>query len=127
MTDSPDPNTTRSSWLGSPRLALMLLTRLPLSGGKVTDTAGGAVARAAWAFPLVGLLVGAAGGGMFMLASYLGLGMGSSALLAMGSQVLLTGALHEDGLADTADGFGGGRSRERKLEIMRDSRIGTYG
>lgn len=40
---------------------------------------------------------------------------------------MLTGALHEDGLADTADGFGGGRSRERKLEIMRDSRIGTYG
>jgi adenosylcobinamide-GDP ribazoletransferase len=47
--------------------------------------------------------------------------------LAMAATVLLTGAMHEDGLADTADGFGGGKTRENKLEIMRDSRIGTYG
>ncbi|WP_338317642.1 adenosylcobinamide-GDP ribazoletransferase, partial [Bradyrhizobium ottawaense] len=49
------------------------------------------------------------------------------ALLALATTALITGALHEDGLADTADGLGGGRTRERKLEIMRDSRIGTYG
>lgn len=107
------------------RLAFMLLTRLPT--GKSAEPDDATVARAVWIFPVVGLLVGAAGGGIFMLASYLGFGMASAALLAMGMQVLLTGALHEDGLADTADGFGGGRSRERKLEIMRDSRIGTYG
>jgi adenosylcobinamide-GDP ribazoletransferase len=50
-----------------------------------------------------------------------------AALLAVAAGLGLTGALHEDGLADVADGFGGGASRERKLEIMRDSRIGTYG
>ncbi len=128
MTDgSNHQNPRRSRWLADLRLALMLLTRLPLPAGKFTSPDDGAVARAAWIFPVVGLLVGSAGGGVFMLASYLGLGMASAALLAMGTQVLLTGALHEDGLADTADGFGGGRSRERKLEIMRDSRIGTYG
>jgi len=49
------------------------------------------------------------------------------AVLAVAITVLITGGLHEDGLADTADGFGGGEERERKLEIMRDSRIGTYG
>lgn len=131
MTDSPNQqnsshqNSRRSRWLGDLRLAMMLLTRLP--AGKSGDSDDATVARAAWIFPVVGLMVGAAGGGIFMLASYLGLGMASAALLAMGTQVLLTGALHEDGLADTADGFGGGRNRERKLEIMRDSRIGTYG
>lgn len=123
--NSSHQNSRRSRWLGDLRLALMLLTRLPTGRSGSPDDAS--VARAAWIFPVVGLLVGAAGGGIFMLASYLGLGMASAALLAMGTQVLLTGALHEDGLADTADGFGGGRSRERKLEIMRDSRIGTYG
>jgi adenosylcobinamide-GDP ribazoletransferase len=128
MTDgSNHQNPRRSRWLADLRLALMLLTRLPLPAGKSISPDDGAVARAAWIFPVVGLLIGSAGGGVFMLASYLGLGMASAALLAMGTQVLLTGALHEDGLADTADGFGGGRSRERKLEIMRDSRIGTYG
>lgn len=131
MTDSPSSqnsshqNSRRNRWLSDLRLALMLLTRLPT--GKSAEPDDATVARAAWIFPVVGLLVGAAGGGTYMLASYLGLGMASAVLLAMGAQVLLTGALHEDGLADTADGFGGGRSRERKLEIMRDSRIGTYG
>lgn len=129
MTDSSNsPSPRPNRWLGDLRLALMLLTRLPLPARNATSTPeGGNVARAAWIFPMVGLLVGLAGGGVFMLASGLGLGLSSAALLAMGTQILLTGALHEDGLADMADGFGGGRSRERKLDIMRDSRIGTYG
>ena len=50
-----------------------------------------------------------------------------AAALAVAATLAVTGCLHEDGLADTADGFGGGDTRERKLEIMRDSRIGTYG
>ena len=50
-----------------------------------------------------------------------------AAVLAVGAGALATGALHEDGLADMADGFGGGSTRERKLAIMRDSRIGVYG
>jgi adenosylcobinamide-GDP ribazoletransferase len=51
----------------------------------------------------------------------------AAAALALGGSAILTGALHEDGLADVADGFGGGRDVESKLEIMRDSRLGTYG
>ena len=50
-----------------------------------------------------------------------------AAALALAATLAVTGCLHEDGLADTADGFGGGRYRERKLDIMRDSRLGTYG
>ena len=53
--------------------------------------------------------------------------VGAAALLAVAAGIAATGALHEDGLADTADGFGGGRDRERKLAIMRDSAHGTYG
>jgi adenosylcobinamide-GDP ribazoletransferase len=55
------------------------------------------------------------------------LSAGSAAALALAATMLATGCLHEDGLSDTADGFGGGQTRERKLEIMRDSRIGAYG
>jgi len=51
----------------------------------------------------------------------------AAAALALGASAILTGALHEDGLADVADGFGGGRDPAAKLEIMRDSRLGTYG
>ncbi len=51
----------------------------------------------------------------------------AAAALALGGSAIITGALHEDGLADIADGFGGGRNLESKLEIMRDSRLGTYG
>ena len=50
-----------------------------------------------------------------------------AAALAVAATLAVTGALHEDGLADTADGFGGGDTREQKLDIMRDARIGTYG
>jgi adenosylcobinamide-GDP ribazoletransferase len=57
----------------------------------------------------------------------LGLAAGPAAALALAATMAATGCLHEDGLSDTADGFGGGKDREKKLEIMRDSRIGTYG
>src|SRR5262249_12873429 len=87
----------------------------------------GEVARASWALPLAGLLIGLAGGAIYFLAHSVGLTAGPAAALALATTVLLTGALHEDGLADTADGVGGGRTRDRKLEIMRDSRIGAYG
>lgn len=106
------------------RLAVMLLTRLP--AGRLADPAP-SFGAAAWAYPLVGAFVGALSGTVFYVAVFLGLPALSAALLALGAAVLVTGALHEDGLADVADGFGGGRDRERKLEIMRDSRVGTYG
>jgi adenosylcobinamide-GDP ribazoletransferase len=107
------------------RIALSLLTRLPV--GPAAEIGDGEVARASWSFPVAGAVVGAAGAVVFALAIHAGLPAPASALLAIAATMLVTGALHEDGLADTADGFGGGRTRDRKLEIMRDSRIGSYG
>ncbi len=77
-------------------------------------------------FPLVGALIGAAVGGVDLLALKI-LPEWPAAFLAIIFGLLLTGALHEDGLADCADGFGGGRDKDAKLAIMRDSRIGAYG
>ncbi|HLZ66301.1 MAG TPA: adenosylcobinamide-GDP ribazoletransferase [Aliidongia sp.] len=106
-------------------LGLVFLTRLPIRlRGALPDDA---VARAAWSFPIAGALVALAGAGAAILADMLRLPPMASALLALAATMAITGALHEDGLADTADGLGGGRTRERKLEIMKDSRIGSYG
>ncbi|MFT4013085.1 MAG: adenosylcobinamide-GDP ribazoletransferase [Paracoccus sp. (in: a-proteobacteria)] len=101
--------------------AFLWLTRLPVPGLRPVP-----LAEAVWAFPLVGLAVGGLAG--LVLAAALALGLSSlvAALLAVGAMVLATGALHEDGLADYADGCGGA-NRVRALEIMRDSRIGSYG
>lgn len=107
------------------RMAASFVTILPVASSK--PAADGAVARATWALPVAGLLVGLAGALVYKIASRLGLTPNLAALLALATTALITGALHEDGLADTADGLGGGQTRERKLEIMRDSRIGTYG
>ncbi|WP_375309883.1 adenosylcobinamide-GDP ribazoletransferase [Bradyrhizobium sp. A5] len=107
------------------RMAASFVTILPVASSK--PAADGAVARATWALPVAGLLVGLAGALVYKIASRCGLTPNLAALLALATTVLITGALHEDGLADTADGLGGGRTRARKLEIMRDSRIGTYG
>lgn len=84
------------------------------------------ISRSARYFPLVGLLVGGVCAAVFWGASQLWSGA-LPALLAVGVGVLVTGAFHEDGLADTFDGLGGGGTPERRLEIMKDSRIGTYG
>ena len=104
--------------------AATLLTRLP------AGSLGAPSARAAdgvWAWPLAGLVVGALAGFAGMLAWVLGATPAVAAAVVLAVQLLATGALHEDGLADLADGIGGGRDRARRLEIMRDSRIGTYG
>ncbi|MEP9396188.1 adenosylcobinamide-GDP ribazoletransferase [Mesorhizobium sp. KR2-14] len=105
-------------------LALVFLTRLPLPH---LDFSGRSLSSALWAAPLVGVVVALIGGSVFALATWLGLASGPAAALALTATMLVTFCLHEDGLGDTADGFGGGRTRERKLEIMRDSRVGTYG
>jgi adenosylcobinamide-GDP ribazoletransferase len=104
--------------------ALAFCTRLPLSP---RPSSGSLVARAVWAFPLAGLVVGFTGAAIYALAHRIGLPPWPAAVVSLGATLLLTGCLHEDGLADTADGFGGGASREQKLDIMRDSRIGSYG
>jgi len=98
----------------------MFLTRLPVRAPQAV------LADAAIAFPLVGALVGLLGGGVFWLAALAGLPPLASALLALAVTATATGALHEDGLADAADGLAG-RTREDSIRIMRDSRTGGYG
>ncbi|OAI29535.1 cobalamin synthase [Methylosinus sp. R-45379] len=79
------------------------------------------------ALPLAGALIALAPAWTLLAAHALGLPPFLAATLALAALVVVTGALHEDGLADLADGFGGGATREEKLEIMRDSRLGSYG
>jgi len=77
--------------------------------------------------PVAGLILALPAALALVAAWEIRLGPFVAATLALTVGALVTGALHEDGLADVADGFGGGRTRERRLEIMRDSRIGAYG
>ena len=105
--------------------ATMLLTRIPVQGWLGRGTPAPA-ADAAWAWPVVGGLVGLAGGLAAWGAATLGLAPGLAAALGVAVPTILTGALHEDGLADCADGWGG-RDPARRLEIMRDSRVGSFG
>ncbi len=107
------------------RIGILICTRLPL--GSPPQIGSLDLVRASWALPVAGALVGAAGAWVFWIASELRLPPSLAAALALVATLLVTGGLHEDGLADTADGFGGGWDRARKLEIMRDSRLGTYG
>ena len=103
--------------------AIQFLTRIPMpSVGYRTDSLSGAVKF----FPLVGALIG---GMAALLNRYLAnhLPRLVSAFLIVLFLVLITGGIHEDGLADAADGFGGGHTREKILLILRDSRIGSYG
>ncbi|MBY9068189.1 adenosylcobinamide-GDP ribazoletransferase [Hyphomonas sp. WL0036] len=105
-------------------LAIQFLTRiqLPVQPGY---TPARMAATPAY-YPLVGAMIGGICAGVFWLAA-LGLPVPVSVLLALGTGLLLTGAFHEDGLADTFDGIGGGQTREQALTIMKDCRIGTYG
>jgi len=103
---------------------LAFLTRLPV-GARPAE--GADLVRASWTFPVIGAGVGAFGALIYWLADAFGLQSFICAVLAVTATLVLTGALHEDGLADTADGFGASASRERKLAIMHDSVIGTYG
>lgn len=115
----------RAGWLTDLTLAAVFLTRLPVPlAGPPTEESH---ARAMGWFPLVGAGLGLLGGGVHALALAAHLPPMAAALLALAALVWLTGGLHEDGAADVADGFGGGRDRARKLEIMRDSRVGSYG
>lgn len=104
-------------------LAVRFLTIVPVPGREATGP--GALGRAAWWFPLIGL---ALGGGLVLLDRLLGLLFPSllSALLVVTAWKVLTGGIHLDGLADCLDGIGG-RNPQHRLAIMRDSRIGVFG
>lgn len=102
--------------------AVQFLTRLPVPAGVYTAERLAASVR--W-YPLVGALVGAIGAGVYWLAAQ-ALPPVVAALLSTAATLLSTGAFHEDGLADLCDGMGAG-TRERMLEVMRDSRLGTFG
>ncbi|SEL01720.1 cobalamin-5'-phosphate synthase [Roseovarius nanhaiticus] len=101
--------------------AAALLTRLPLPHAPMRG------AGAAWAYPLIGAALGLMAGLVGLIAHACGLPPALAALAALAAQVILTGAMHEDGLADSADGLWGGWTRARRLEIMKDSSIGAYG
>lgn len=98
-----------------------LLTRLPLPDHRSTGAAS------AWAWPLVGAALGAAAAALASAALWLGVTPGVTAVLVLAFGAMLTGGLHEDGLSDTADGLFGGWTKARRLEIMKDSRVGSYG
>ncbi len=103
-------------------LACQFLTRLPVPARWNAER----MAAAPRWYPAVGLIVGALAALTYFLAS-LRLDPPLAALAAVGAAMLVTGCLHEDGFADLCDGLGGGATKERALEIMRDSRLGTYG
>jgi adenosylcobinamide-GDP ribazoletransferase len=113
------------NWIVDLRVAASLLTRVPMPHPEGAVSAS--LTRAQRAFPLVGALIGLTVGLVDLALLWLGVPALAAAALALGASAALTGALHEDGLADVGDGFGGGRDRAAKLEIMRDSRLGTYG
>ena len=106
------------------KVSILFLTRLPagtVKGNvpKISDTT--------WTFPIIGCIVGSIIGVSCFGLQWSGLSPLLSSILAVSIGIVITGAIHEDGLADSADGFGGGQGIHNKLEIMRDSRIGSYG
>lgn len=102
------------------------LSRLPISDSHFAGH-DGSMSRMVRAFPVAGFLIALPAAAIFSLVLAVGHQPLLAAFLALGVQALVTGALHEDGLCDTVDGLGGGKDRERALEIMRDSRIGAFG
>jgi adenosylcobinamide-GDP ribazoletransferase len=118
-----------SSLLADFYFCLGFFTRLPFpsaaSRSELPSLDG--FSRAVRMLPVAGGLVGALAAIAMAAASRIGLPPLLAAPLAICALVLLGGTMHEDGLADCADGFSGGATRERKLEIMQDSRIGTFG
>jgi adenosylcobinamide-GDP ribazoletransferase len=104
--------------------ALMFMTRLPVGKGYVFRSQD--LPRSAVYFPIVGVMIGLLGG-LVLLCAEPFFPPVIAVLLCMGTTVLVTGALHEDGLADAMDGLLGGQEPRQRLEIMRDSRLGSYG
>ena len=105
--------------------ALGLLSRLPISVN--TDRATERGASAAWAYPIAGLILALIAGAITQAAIWVGLPNALAAALTLATLIITTGAMHEDGLADSADGLWGGWDKDHRLKIMKDSFVGTYG
>jgi adenosylcobinamide-GDP ribazoletransferase len=106
--------------------AIAFLSRIPVPN-LFFENHDGSLSKTIAAFPLAGLLITLPAAVLLGLLAAIEAPPFVAVLTALALQMLVTGALHEDGLTDTADGLGGGRDRERALAIMKDSRIGTYG
>jgi adenosylcobinamide-GDP ribazoletransferase len=105
-------------------IALQFFTRLPIPGWIGFEASW--LQHASRYFPLVGCVVAAIAAAVYFAAALV-LPAPVAAVLSTAASIYLTGAFHEDGFADTCDGLGGGMTRERALEIMKDSRVGAYG
>ncbi|RCK28221.1 cobalamin biosynthesis protein CobS [Thalassospira profundimaris] len=122
--DDADKTSFDASVLSDFWRAMALLSRVPLP--PVGDFRAALIARSVWCWPVVGLVLAGLALLPAMLVDFLTGNPLVYAIFAIAAMVLLSGAMHEDGIADCADGFGGGMDRDRKLEIMRDSTVGTY-
>ena len=127
--DNEDDNGIYRDWTDDLRIALQFLTRIPWPGrsGEGGEPDLLPLAPATRFFPVIGMITGAIGALVLMAADWAQLPALAASLLALAAIAIATGGLHEDGLADTADGIGGGAGRLARLGIMSDSRIGAYG
>lgn len=115
----------KNSFLSDTIRSLGFLSRLPLPN-RWFDDASDSLTRSVRAFPVAGAILGLLAGLALLLSDYLHLPSIVSGFIAVGTLAAMTGALHEDGLGDTADGFFGASTPARRLTIMKDSRIGTF-
>lgn len=124
---APTSSHRKQSIKGDIAAAFLLLTRIPVRWHRFNDDSPPDFASALWTYPLVGIVVGGLAGMVAWGGTSLSLPPVVTAALTLLTLAMLTGAMHEDGLADLVDGFGGGGTPQRKAEIMHDSRIGSYG
>ena len=124
-----EDETTRvlTGWWHDFRIAVGFLTILPIAPGAHLDDHRAGLRFGARAFPLAGLIVGLFGALVYAVANTLKLPPEAAAFIAIGAMTVFTGALHEDGLADMADGAMARTVMAERLAVMRDSRIGTFG
>ena len=115
------------SLLGDSASAFILLSRIPVFWFRFDASEAPNFTRSLWAFPLVGLIIGIGAGCLLLPVIQAFLPPVGAAIIALGFIAIVTGALHEDGMADLADGFGGGQTEADKSRIMHDSHIGSYG
>lgn len=117
-------NNPAMAWLDEVIESLIFLTRLPV---RRRNAAAPGLVDSMRVFPVAGVIIGALAGAVCTLALIMSVPPLVAAGLGIAASVAITGALHEDAISDVADGFGGGKTKDRKLEIMHDSRCGAFG